>query len=166
MKDARADILWWHSFLPSWNGTAAFLKPGTTDAHDFELFTDESGTLGCGAYFQGSWFHYSRQPHQKLFTNASIQWQELFTILAAALTWGCKWQRKRIRFNYDNLAIVLAWQGKSAKEPRIMSLLRRLFFIAAQHNFTVLLSHLPGRHNAIADAISRCQFTHFYALVP
>ena len=27
-KEARADILWWHSFLPSWNGTAAFLELG------------------------------------------------------------------------------------------------------------------------------------------
>lgn len=58
-KEARADILWWHSFLPTWNGTAAFLDPETTNAHDLELFTDASGTRGCGAYFQGSWFHYS-----------------------------------------------------------------------------------------------------------
>ena len=164
-KDARADILWWHSFLPSWNGTASFLESGTTDAHDLELFTDASGTLGCGAYFQGSWFHYSWQPHQQLSTNISIQWQELFAILAATLTWGHKWQRKRIRFNCDNLAIVQAWQGKSAKEPRIMSLMRRLFLVAAQHNFTVLLSHLPGRHNAIADAISRRQLLAFMLLL-
>ena len=50
-KDARADILWWQSLLPSWNGTAAFLDPETTEAHDFELFTEAS--LGCGAYFRG-----------------------------------------------------------------------------------------------------------------
>ena len=162
-KDARADIIWWHSFLPSWNGTAAFLDPETTDAHELELFTDASGSLGCGAYFQGSWFHYLWQPHQKLF---SIQWQELFAIVAAALTWGNKWQTKRIRFNCDNQAIVFAWQGKSSKDLQIMCLLRKLFLTAAQHNFTVILSHLPGRHNAIADALSRRQFNRFFALAP
>ena len=165
-KEAKADILWWHSFLPTWNGTAAFLDPETTDAHDLELFTDASGTLGCGAYFQGSWFHYSWQPHQRLSPKVSIQWQELFAILAATLTWGHKWQRKRIKFNCDNQAIVLAWQGKSSKEQRIMCLLRMLFLTAAQHNFTVTLSHLPGQHNTIADALSRCQFTRFFALAP
>ena len=145
-KDARADILWWQSFLPSWNGTAAFLDTETTEAHDLELFTDASGSLGCGAYFRGSWFHYSWQPHHKL---SSIQWQELFAIVAAALTWGKKWRKKRIRFNSDNQAIVLAWQEKSSKDQQIMCLLRRLFLTAAQHNFTVILCHLPGRHNGI-----------------
>ena len=131
-KEARADILWWHSFLPTWNGTAAFLDPEATDAHDLELFTDASGALECGAYFQGSWFHYSWQPHQRLSPKVSIQWQELFAILAAALTWGHKWRTKRIRFSCDNQAIVLAWQGKSSKEQRIMCLLMMLFLTAAQ----------------------------------
>ena len=49
---------------------------------------------------------------------------------------------------------------------RIMCLLRMLFLTAAQHNFTVTLSHLPGQHNTIADALSRCQFTRFFALAP
>ena len=60
-KVARADILWWQSFLP--RDCSAFLDPETTEAHDLELFTDASGSLGCGAY---SWFHYSWQPHHKL----------------------------------------------------------------------------------------------------
>ena len=101
--------------------------------------------------FLDSW-----QPHQRLSPKVSIQWQELFAILAAALTWGHKWQRKRIKFNFDNQAIALAWQGK---EQRIICLLRMLFLTAAQHNFTVTLSHLLERHNAIADALSRCPFT-------
>ena len=49
--DARADIAWWQSFLPSWNGTAKFIPPTATTAADMELFTDAAGTLGCGAYF-------------------------------------------------------------------------------------------------------------------
>ena len=165
-EEARADICWWNSFLPTWNGTAAFLDPETTDAKHLELFTDASGTHGCGAYFQGSWFHYPWLPHQRLSSRISIQWQELFAILAAAFTWGRKWQRKRIRFNCDNQAIVLAWQGKSSKQPLITSLLRMLFLTAAQHNFTVTLKHLPGKKNDIADALSRRQFTRFFALAP
>ena len=58
-KGARVNMLWWHLFLLTGNGTATFLDPETTDAHDLELFTDASGSLGCRAYFQGSWFHYS-----------------------------------------------------------------------------------------------------------
>ena len=60
---ARADLAWWIEFLPSWNGTAGFVNPDCIPAHDLDLYTDASGTLGCGAYFNGNWFHYSWQPH-------------------------------------------------------------------------------------------------------
>ena len=85
-SDAQADIAWWQEFLPTWNGTAQFVDQQPTDAADLELYTDASGTHGCGAYFQGEWFHHDWQPHQQLSEHVSIQWQELFAIVAAALT--------------------------------------------------------------------------------
>ena len=84
-SDAQADIAWWQEFLPTWNGTAQFVDQQPTDAADLELYTDASGTHGCGAYFQGEWFHHDWQPHQQLSEHVSIQWQELFAIVAAAL---------------------------------------------------------------------------------
>ena len=117
-SETRADILWWHSFLPEWNGTAPFLESEATTAHDYQLYTDASGTLGCGAYFQGSWFHYAWQSHQQL-SSMSIQWQEMFAVLVAALTWGHMWKRKHIKFHCDNLAMVLTRNGKSSKHPKI-----------------------------------------------
>ena len=158
--------MWWHSFLPTWNGTAPFLEADAINAYDWELYTDASGSHGCGAFWQGSWFHYMWQPHQRLSETTSIQWQELFAILAAALTWGHRWRRKRIKFHCDNQAIVLAWQGKCSKQPKIMALLRTLFLTAANNSFTVTLHHLPGKLNPIADALSRQQFTRFFSLVP
>ena len=59
--------MWWHSFLPKWNGTAPFLEVDVTDAYDWELYTDASGALGCGAFWQSSW-----QPHQRLSKTVSI----------------------------------------------------------------------------------------------
>eukprot|EP00731_Ephydatia_muelleri_P012874 Em0007g184a len=51
--EARADIRWWVSFLPSWNGVAMFLDPEWTAADSLQLYTDASGSLGFGAYFNG-----------------------------------------------------------------------------------------------------------------
>ena len=161
--DARADISWWQDFLPSWNGTAKFIAPNPTTAADLELFTDAAGTLGYGAYFRGAWFHYAWQPHQ---LEHSIQWKELFAIVAAALTWGSSWSGRKIRFFCDNQAIVLAWGNRRCKQPHIMALLCTLFFTAARHHFHVLLTHLPGTKNTLADALSRMQFTHFFVLAP
>ena len=135
--DARADIHWWYSFLPSWNSTGKFLHPTLIAAEDMELFTDAAGT-GCGAYFKGAWFHYAWQPHQ---AEHSIQWKELFAIVAAALTWGYQWHGQRIRFHCDNQAIVLAWQHQRARHPRLMTLLRELFLTAAKGNFHITPAH-------------------------
>ena len=161
--DARADISWWQDFLPSWNGTAKFIAPNPTTAADLELFTDAAGALGCSAYFRGAWFHYAWQPHQ---LEHSIQWKELFAIVAAALTWGNSWSGRKIRFFCDNQAIVLAWGNRRCKQPHIMALLRTLFFTAARHHFHVLLTHLPGTKNTLADTLSRMQFTRFFVLAP
>ena len=68
-RQARADLAWWTEFLPTWNGTARFVDPSCTPAPDLSLYTDASGTLGCGAFFLGHWFHYSWQPHQPLVLN-------------------------------------------------------------------------------------------------
>ena len=53
-SDARADLPWWARFLPTWNGVAMFLDPGWISADTLNLFTNASGTLGSGAYFNGS----------------------------------------------------------------------------------------------------------------
>ena len=47
-----------------------------------------------------------------------------------------------------------------------MSLVRKLFFIAAKYNFTVNIKHIPGTNNTIADALSRLQMAKFRQLAP
>ena len=163
--EARADLRWWNSFLPSWNGISMFVAPEWKDADSFQLYTDASGSFGFGAYLDGAWFRGDWQPHQQLLKR-SIQWQELFAIVAAALTWGHFLTGQRIRFHCDNLPIVQAWTNQSSRHPGIMDLLRTLFFIAARNNFTVSLVHLPGRLNCIADALSRNQMSRFFSLAP
>ena len=66
----------------------------------------------------------------------------------------------------DNHAVVDIWSSGTSRSPELMVLVRRLFFVAASHNFTVVLQHIPGTDNAIADALSRMQMTRFRSLAP
>ena len=99
-------------------------------------------------------------------TKRSIQWQELFAIVAAAHTWGHRLAGCRIRFHCDNLAVVHTWNGQSSRDTAIMGLLRELFYVAACNNFTVQLVHIPGKHNSLADALSRDMLSRFFTLAP
>eukprot|EP00731_Ephydatia_muelleri_P033689 Em0035g26a len=153
--EARADLRWWNSFLPSWNGISMFIALEWKDADSFQLYTDASGSLGFGAYLDGAWFRGDWQPHQQLLKR-SIQWQELFAIVAAALTWGHFLTGQRIRFHCDNLPIVQAWTNQSSRHPGIMDLLRTLQTelhcgrTFPQSNVTLLFPCPPGQPAAHA----------------
>ena len=160
---ARADIRWWKDFLPGWNGVSLMLQRDWATATDLHLSSDASGTLGFGAYFQGAWIMGTWSEHQLV---KSIQWKELFAIIAAAATWGHQWQRKKIIIHCDNLAIVQIWQAKNPKNQALSQLCRTLFFLAARNSFNVVLKHLPGIDNRIADALSRQQVHQFKQMAP
>ena len=164
--DARADIRWWINLLPYWNGLAPILEAEWTPSHIFHLFTDASSLHGFGAYFNGAWLRGSWLPDQQLGPDISIAWQELFAIVVAALAWGHQWSGRRILAHCDNLAVVDIWGRYSSKSPSIMSLVRRLYFVAASNNFHIRFSHIQGVDNGIADALSRNNLIRFRRLAP
>ena len=53
------------------------------------LYTDASGTIGYGGYFNGKWIQARWLPHMQLsnVTGISIEWQDLFSIVIACAIW-------------------------------------------------------------------------------
>ena len=89
--DAREDINWWQNFLPSWNGRQNFLDINTTLCPSVYLYTDASGQIGFGIYFNGEWVA-KKWPDK--FAQNSIQWKELFPIYLACYIWGKQFHKK------------------------------------------------------------------------
>ena len=158
----RADIHWWIRFAQQWNGKGFFLEHGWTPSPAFQLFTDASDH-GYGAYWRGHWLSGTWSRCQR---RNSIQWKELFAVLIAAATWGARWSQKRLLVHCDNHAVVQIWRSGTSAHKLLMQLVRTLFFTAATHNFTVMLQHIAGTNNGIADSLSRSQFRRFRCLAP
>ena len=161
--NAKQDINWWLSFLPSWNGKHKILDPNVTLSPDLHLYTDASGSFGFGIYFDGRWVAQKWPP---AFRSYSIQYKELFPIYLACYLWANEFSQKRLLFHCDNLAVTDIWHSGTSNCPKIMTLIRKLFFITAKHNFTVNVKHIPGTNNSIADALSRLQMVKFRQLAP
>ena len=161
-KEARLDIQWWYSFLPEWSCKSLLPDPQVIKASDLKLFTDASD-IGFGATFGNAWIQGAWDKPRK---EISINYRELFAILAAALTWGTSWTGKRIVFLTDNQSITQVWSSGTSPAPTIMSLIRPLFLTAARNGFSVAFKHIPGITNPIADAISRFQMPRFRHLMP
>ena len=96
----------------------------------------------------------------------SIQWQELYPIALACLLWGNQWSGKKLLFHNDNQTIVDIWASGTSQDPLIMHLVRSIFFSAATNHYTVLVTHIVGTNNSIADSLSRLQISQFRHLAP
>ena len=55
--EACRDVTWWLKYLPLWNGRAIIPDPFWSRFPDLKLFTDASGGLSFGIYFQGRWLN-------------------------------------------------------------------------------------------------------------
>ena len=73
---------------------------------------------------------------------------------------------KRILFHPDNTTVVAVWSKMSSPSVIIMNIIRRIFFIAAQNNFTLRIVHISGTDNTSADALSRFDNERFFAQHP
>ena len=160
--EAKADVAWWCDFLPTWSRCTLIPESRDILASDLKLFSDASdvgfGAIYDDAWIQGSWDRWTVMP--------SIDYRELFAIVAAAHTWGNNWVGKRIVFVTDNLPITQIWDKGSTPSPDVMSLIRDLFLVAARVGFSVSLKHIAGVSNPIADALSRFQGQLFRELHP
>ena len=69
------DIDMWSLFIHQWNGVGMFLSSQWDTFETLSLFTDASGSIGYGVFFQTRWFHGKWLPHQHLGSpGISILW--------------------------------------------------------------------------------------------
>ena len=111
----RADLEWWHAFVSEWNGVALQGVELEKERGKVEVWTDASGSWGCGALWDGQWLQvaWSEWPS---FGLANISAKELLPIVVAAATWGRHWRGRVVVCHCDNQAVVAALRGGYCRE--------------------------------------------------
>lgn len=66
----------------------------------------------------------------------------------------------------DNQAVVEIINKQSCREPTLMKLVRRLVITALNFNIYFRSTHVPGKHNVIADSLSRFNFQEAHKQAP
>ena len=162
-REFHLDLSWWLEFFQSWNGYSLLLSPCWAPIPDLHVSSDAAGSVGYGAILSKDWFAGRWSPLQ---IPLSITYKELFPIVLAASRWGHQWSTKRVEFCSDNTAVVEVLRSGTSRDSNLMVLLRHLSLLAARHSFVFTARHIPGKSNAIADAISRFEFQRFHQLAP
>ena len=120
--------------------------------HDHCLFTDASGVCGCGAVRDCSCSH-KVWPREWAATN--IATKELVPTILAMGVWGRVWCGSHMLVRSDNMAVVEVLCSCTSQQSKLTHLLRCLHFLSARHDISLASQHIIGRHNVVADALSR-----------
>ena len=75
------------------------------------------------------------------------------------------WRGQTVQVFSDNSAAVAGISSQTSRVTASAHLLRCLSFISACHQCTLIGVHLPGRHNTLADALSRNKLSLFQSLL-
>lgn len=159
------DLITWRTFLESHNGTLMILPRQWDDNRSIHLFTDASGSIGFGIYFNGRWVA-NEWPRDMSVSRKHITFLELFPIVLAIHLWGGILHNKKISFHCDNDAVVSIISKQSSRDEPCMALVRILVLACLQHNIVLRAVHIQGKKNQIADALSRLQIAKFRRLCP
>ena len=89
-------------FVETWNGISMLFNPAdrTPDVH---LYSDASGSFGCGAWAGRRWL---QLPWPDAVRNWAISTKEMVPIVLAAVLWGKEWYNKLVLVHCDNQAVV------------------------------------------------------------
>ena len=148
--------------MDRWNGISMLWNLQRQSA-DLSVFSDASGTWGCGAFYAAKWFSLKWCSRLQPLPIAT---KELIPIVLAAAIWGSHWSGKIVLFRVDNMAVVEAINASFCKDAHLMHLIRLLVFFASYHSFWFYAAHIAGKDNNMADALSRNNISSFLSQAP
>ena len=135
--------------MPSFNGTSSIKK--NTDPVQ-SLYLDVCLT-SMGAVWRDCVY---ATPIQNLGgLNLKVVHLEMLNIVIASRTWDSLWCRWTITMHCDNLRVVFVVKTGKTKDTFLALCVRNIWLLTAYHGIDLQISHVPGCHNSISEAVSR-----------
>ena len=148
----KKDILWWHKFLPCYNGVSLMLYEEWSDPD--EICSSDACLNACGGFWSGKYFLASF-PEKYNNEKYNITVLEMFAVILCLKLWGANFKGKRIQMFCDNLNVCHCINTGKAKNQLLQQCLREVCFIAAVNEFQVRMAHLDSKANRISDHLSK-----------
>ena len=89
------------------------------------------------------------------FLDLHITQLEMLNIIVALKVWAHLLQNKKVEIKCDNLAVVEVLNSGMTKDKFLALCARNVWLLTAIFNIHLVISHIPGKNNHIADLLSR-----------
>ena len=157
--DLRADLRWWLTFLPHYNGVSVIPEVDWSDPD--ATFACDACLSGAGGWFQGQYFH-TAFPAFIQELGMHINGLEMLTLTVALKVWGRFLSGKKVTMWCDNLSSVVVIQTGKARDPFLQACLRELVFLQARWECQIRVQHIRGEDNRLPDLLSRWESSPKY----
>ena len=133
-----------------WNGSLIFF-PSSLVQQKFSRNID-SWLTGVG----GVWNNrvYSAPIPTFVGLDLNITQLEMINVLIALRVWASHWVHSTVRFSCDNLAVVQVVTSGKTKDSFLNACLRNIWLVTATYDIDLLIDHIQGSKNIIADSLS------------
>ena len=139
-----------------------------THADLLDFYTDSSlnPDFGMGVVFGDRWCYLKWGREFILQEKPSIEFLELFALVAGVITWGSMLRNCRIEIFCDNESVIGMIHKLTSPCPKCMKLIRILVLDNLLNNRKVFVRHIRSRLNILADSLSRLDFKRFWRNAP
>ena len=159
--EVKKDLRIWQQFLTSFNCQSMFLEEVWTSSGALSFYTDAAQSCGFGTIFGTHWT-YGKWPDK--WKQQDISELELYPIVLGVHLWAARLKNKRVLIYSDNESVVHVINKQTSKHKGLLALVRQLVLICLSQNIYFRARHLTGKHNVLADSLSRLQVERFLSL--
>ena len=79
----------------------------------------------------------------------------MINILLALRLWATDFNSKCLHVHCDNSAVVSILNTGKGQDPLLLAMARNVWLVASTSDIDLTVLHIPGKHNNIADLLSR-----------
>ena len=163
-SQAKADLRWWEKCLSSHNGVT-WTNEAWDKADIIVMYTDASD-LAAAAVYQGSWTVQEFKDEHSWMRSNTIAWRELFAIVLGVALFGDRMSNQQLIMFTDNQAIMHSLNSGTCKDPKIMALIRSLYFYTTKYSIKYRSCYVHTLQNDASDSLSRLQYDRFRSVCP
>ena len=146
--ETKQDLALWEDFLKNHNGVEITQTP----THFAHSICSDASLTGYGGTYKNSYIQGCFPPS---WARHPIHILELFPIYLLIHIFQSAFRNSSLRVQCDNHAIVHTLNKLTSKDPKTMTILRKITLLLLKNNITLHAVHLPGKANTLCDALSR-----------
>ena len=142
----HCDLNWFNIFLKSYNGVTFYYQPNIQHATHLDACL-----IGLGGFYDNMVYTI---PIPQGYKGYNINHLEMLNIMVALKLWGTYWSNQCVQIFCDNLPVVEVIRTGKARDQILAACARNIWLLSAVYNIRLIVSHITGQDNNIADLLS------------